>query len=85
MGFLSKRWILNRQNEMPDSRCLLSNHRQLPKLNVAGSIPVSRSSFPFTLLTYHLFLVKAVIDSINRPGYLYSRYIVAAIQRAAFQ
>ena len=35
---------INRQNEMQDSlSSLFSNYVQLPKLNVAGSIPVSRS------------------------------------------
>ena len=36
--------ILYRQNEMPKTQCsLFSTYSRLPKLDVAGSIPVSRS------------------------------------------
>jgi len=41
--------ILNRQNEMMKTPCLLfSFESRLPKLDVAGSIPVSRSIFSMT-------------------------------------
>jgi hypothetical protein len=59
--------------------------RQLPKLNVAGSIPVSRSSSPFIPVKHLLLVAETVNDPINRSNYLYLRYIVTAIKRAAFQ
>ena len=40
------RGILNRQNEMPETqKSLFPIYCRLPKLDVAGSIPVSRSIF----------------------------------------
>ncbi|HTC76951.1 MAG TPA: hypothetical protein VK684_15325, partial [Edaphobacter sp.] len=44
--------ILYRQNEMQETLCyLFPIDRRLPKLNVAGSIPVSRSRFNPSALT----------------------------------